>query len=118
MNDKMIDSFMRQHTFEVEDNGFSQKVMAALPEAEWSTHVARAWKNGLSTLWTVVCVVSLLAFLLFTDFIDILTVDALVFVHTLYVDGVSLNVLLCLALFPTVIASLGARAVYLKVMSD
>ena len=40
-----IDTFLRNATFQVEDNGFSDRVLQSLPErAEWERKLQRIWQ--------------------------------------------------------------------------
>lgn len=47
IDDKMIDMFMKEHKKEVQDNGFSRRVMRRLPEYE----------RRINRIWTGVCTV-------------------------------------------------------------
>ena len=44
-DDELVDLFFSQHKFEIEDNGFSERVIQSLPKSSWKTN----------RIWTVVC---------------------------------------------------------------
>lgn len=56
-DEQLVAQFFNENAFEVADNGFSRRVSQHLPQR-------RLWLNRL---WTLVCAVALVAFLLLSD---------------------------------------------------
>lgn len=71
-----IDAFLRQAAFEVEDNGFSDRVLQALPQ-----HAG--WERRLQRIWHLVCITAALVIGWWTHALDIIMTDVKVFIHTL-----------------------------------
>ena len=55
MNDKNVDRFLLSHKVEIEDNGFSDRVMQSLPEN-------RVLQRRLSILWNIIFIIMLAFF--------------------------------------------------------
>ena len=71
-----VDKFLRQASFEVQDEGFSDRVLQALPE-----HVE--WERRLNCIWQLVCLSACLIIGWWTHALDTLLTDLRVFLHTL-----------------------------------
>ena len=50
-DDELVDLFFSQHKFEIEDNGFSERVIQSLPRSSWKTN----------RIWTIVCTLAAVA---------------------------------------------------------
>lgn len=92
----LLDSFFQDaRRQQIDDDGFSSRVMASLPQLQ--ADLGRELR--LSRLWTLFCIaLAVVLFLCFTGWGELLT-DFLVFVGTLPVNYNSLSVLLSLMVF-------------------
>ncbi len=50
-DDELVELFFSEHKFEIEDNGFSQRVIQSLPQSSWRAN----------RIWTVVCSLAAMA---------------------------------------------------------
>lgn len=71
-----VDKFLRQASFEVQDEGFSDRVLQALPQ-----HVG--WERRLNRIWQLVCLTTALIIGWWTHALDVLMTDLNAFLHTL-----------------------------------
>lgn len=76
MNKDNVDKFLLSHTVEVEDNGFSDRVMQSLP-----ANIDR--QRRLGRIWNITCLVMLAYFCWQTDVLSKLWVDIQVFFQLL-----------------------------------
>lgn len=74
-----VDQFLRNVTFEVEDNGFSEQVMKRLPDNS-------ARERRLQRIWQLVCFTAALIVGWWTNIIDVIKTDIKVFINTLPVN--------------------------------
>jgi len=79
MNENSVDKFLLAHKVEVEDKGFSDRVMQSLP-------VNADLKRRMSRLWNTIFIVMLVVFCWQTDVLGILMVDIKAFLVTLPSD--------------------------------
>lgn len=71
-----VDKFLRNASFNVEDNGFSDRVLQSLPRhAEW--------ERKLQRIWQLVCLTAAIIIGWWTNVLDIFMTDLKVFFHTL-----------------------------------
>lgn len=76
MNENKVDKFLLAHKVEIDDNGFSDRVMKSLP-----AHVE--WQRRLGRIWNISCL-AMLAFICWqTDVLSNLKVDLEVFINNL-----------------------------------
>lgn len=71
-----IDTYLRNATFQVEDNGFSDRVLQALPQRA-------GWERRLQRIWQLVCLTAAIIIGWWTNVLDIILTDLRVFFHTL-----------------------------------
>ena len=76
MNENSVDKFLLSHKTEVEDNGFSVRVMQSLPENA-------SLKHRLNRLWNTIFIVLLAVFCWQTNVLSELKVDIEVFINNL-----------------------------------
>lgn len=76
MNEKDIDKFLLSHKVEIEDKGFTDRVMQSLP-----AHLE--WQRRMYRIWNVLCIVMLAVFCWQTDVLNKLMVDIEVFTNNL-----------------------------------
>lgn len=71
-----VDKFLHKATFDVDDNGFSDRVLQALPQQV-------GWERRLNRIWQLVCITAALIIGWWTHALDIFMTDLKVFLHTL-----------------------------------
>lgn len=71
-----IDTFLRNATFQVDDNGFSDRVLQTLPKRA-------GWERRLQRIWQIICLTAALIIGWWTHALDIIMTDIKVFFHTL-----------------------------------
>ena len=76
MNDKNVDRFLLSHKVEIEDKGFSDRVMQSLPEN-------RVLQRRLSILWNIIFIILLAFFCWKIDVLDMVVYDMKAFIATL-----------------------------------
>ena len=118
MNDKMIESFLKDHTLEVADNGFTDRVMRALPEEEWQRSAALRFQKRLSQLWTAACIVAAVGFFAYTGLWSAILIDIKASINSFYPDEETLKTLMVIAMVPGIIASITARKAYIKLTAE
>lgn len=110
----MIEKYLRDNALDVADNGFTERVMAALPEKEWQKRQARAKALRLTWVWRIVCLVALVGFCVHTNAITNFAFDAIMFIRTFTFDASCLRLLIFIALLPTIILMIGFKSLYNK----
>lgn len=114
MDDKILEKYLLDHAIDVADDGFTERVMAALPEAEWQKSRAKAKGLFLTWVWRIVCLVALVGFCVHTHAITNFAIDAMMFIRTFTFDASCLRLLILIALIPTFILMFGIKSLYNK----
>ena len=76
MNNDNVDRFLLAHKVEIEDNGFSDRVLQSLP-----AHVD--WQRRLGIIWNCIFIAMLAVFCWQTDVLSNLKIDIEVFINNL-----------------------------------
>lgn len=76
MNEMNVDKFLLAHKVEIDDNGFSDRVMQSLPAKV-------AWQRRLGRIWNCIFVVLLAVFCWQTDVLTTLSYDIKASVQTM-----------------------------------
>lgn len=113
-NDLLIASFFEQYgKKEIADNGFSQRVMNALPHRE------RSYAKLLNTLWTCFCGIAAISLFLFADGINFISSVAINVLNSLLAHISAIDITLSTVIMTVVaIYTLLICAVYNIISND